>query len=89
MNEDSLSLVVGCNSTYQIWKCLQEHYLASTKEQELHLKGQLIVKKGDDESLEDFIRKFKKTCDSLAAIRKPLDDLDKVFQFSKVVGSRY
>ncbi|GKV49630.1 hypothetical protein SLEP1_g56371 [Rubroshorea leprosula] len=89
MNEDSLSLVVGSNSTYQIWKCLQDHYLAATKEQELYLKGQLIVKKGDDESLEDFIRKFKKTCDSLAAIQKPLDDLDKVFQLSKVVGSCY
>ncbi|GKV27238.1 hypothetical protein SLEP1_g36431 [Rubroshorea leprosula] len=90
MNEEALSLVVGCDSAFQIWKCLKEHYLASTKEQELHLKGQLVVKRGgDDESLEDFIRKFKRTCDSLAAIRKPVDDLDKVFHLSRVVGGRY
>ncbi|GKV28213.1 hypothetical protein SLEP1_g37295 [Rubroshorea leprosula] len=89
MNEEALSLVVGCDSAFQIWKCLKEHYLASTKEQELHLKGQLAIKRGDDESLEDFIRKFKRTCDNLAAIRKPVDDLDKVFQLSRVVGGRY
>ncbi|GKV19865.1 hypothetical protein SLEP1_g30068 [Rubroshorea leprosula] len=68
MNEEALSLVVGCDSAFQIWKCLKEHYLASTKEQELHLKGQLAIKQGDDESLKDFIRKFKRTCDNLAAI---------------------
>ncbi|GKV19425.1 hypothetical protein SLEP1_g29686 [Rubroshorea leprosula] len=89
MNEDSLSLVVGSNSAYEIWKCLEEHYLASTKEQELQLKGQLTIKRGSNESLEAFLKKFKNTCDSLAAINKPLDDLDKVFHLSRVVGSRY
>ncbi|GKV20635.1 hypothetical protein SLEP1_g30733 [Rubroshorea leprosula] len=39
MNEEALSLVVGCDTTSQIWKCLEEHYLASTKEHKLHLKG--------------------------------------------------
>ncbi|GKV12100.1 hypothetical protein SLEP1_g23295 [Rubroshorea leprosula] len=89
MNEDSLSLVVASNSAYEIWKCLEEHYLASTKEQEIQLKGQLSIKRGSNESLEDFLKKFKSTCDNLTAIRKPLDDLDKVFQLSRVVGSRY
>ncbi|GKV09713.1 hypothetical protein SLEP1_g21170 [Rubroshorea leprosula] len=54
----------------------------------MHLKGQLAVKRGDGEPLEEFIRKFKRTCDNLAAIRKPLEDLDKVFQLSRVVGTR-
>ncbi|GKV53084.1 hypothetical protein SLEP1_g59630 [Rubroshorea leprosula] len=52
MNEEALSLVVGCDTTSQIW------------------------------------RKFKGTYDSLAAIRKPVDDLDKVFQLSRVIGTR-
>ncbi|GKV27133.1 hypothetical protein SLEP1_g36338 [Rubroshorea leprosula] len=39
MNEEALSLVVGCESAFQIWKSLEDHYLASTKEQEMHLKG--------------------------------------------------
>ncbi|GLT52666.1 hypothetical protein SLA2020_259920 [Shorea laevis] len=89
MNEEALSLVVGCDSAFQIWKSLEDHYLASTKEQEMHLKGQLAVKRGDGEPLEEFIRKFKRTCDNLAAIRKPLEDLDKVFQLSRVVGARF
>ncbi|GKV37494.1 hypothetical protein SLEP1_g45521 [Rubroshorea leprosula] len=79
MNEEALSLVVGCDTTSQIWRCLEDHYLASTKEQEIHLKGQLTIKQGDGESLEIFIRKFKGTYDGLAAIRKLVDDLDKVF----------
>ncbi|GKV07645.1 hypothetical protein SLEP1_g19392 [Rubroshorea leprosula] len=89
MNEESLSLVVGCESALQIWRCLEEHYLASSKESELHLKGQLATKRGDGESLDDFIRKFKRTCDNLAVIRKLVADLDKVFQLSRVVGTRY
>ncbi|GKV20239.1 hypothetical protein SLEP1_g30396 [Rubroshorea leprosula] len=89
MNEEALSLVVGCDSTFQIWKCLEDHYLASTEEQEMQLKGQLAIKRGDGESLEEFIRKFKRTCDNLATIKKPLEDLDKVFQLSRVVGARY
>ncbi|GKV34540.1 hypothetical protein SLEP1_g42906 [Rubroshorea leprosula] len=75
------------NLAYEVW--LKGHYLASSKEQELHLKGELAIKKGDNESLENFIRKFKGICDSLVAIPKPLDDLDKVFQLSRVVGTRY
>ncbi|GKV27068.1 hypothetical protein SLEP1_g36278 [Rubroshorea leprosula] len=55
----------------------------------LVLKEQLATKRGDNESLEDFIRKFKGTCDRLAAINKPLDDLDRVLQLSRVVGIRY
>ncbi|GKV03485.1 hypothetical protein SLEP1_g15775 [Rubroshorea leprosula] len=89
MNEESLSLVVGYDSALQIWRCLEEHYLASSKESELHLKGQLATKRGDGESLNDFIRKFKRTCDNLAAICKPVANLDKVFQLSRVVGTRY
>ncbi|GKV03489.1 hypothetical protein SLEP1_g15779 [Rubroshorea leprosula] len=89
MNEESLSLVVGYDSALQIWRCLEEHYLASSKESELHLKGQLATKRGDGESLDDFIIKFKRTCDNLAAICKPVANLDKVFQLSRVVGTRY
>ncbi|GKV27558.1 hypothetical protein SLEP1_g36720 [Rubroshorea leprosula] len=89
MNEEALSLVVGCDTANQIWRCLEEHYLVSSKEQELYLKGQLVTKREDNESLEDFIRKFKGVCDRLAAIRKPLDDLDKVFHLSRVVGTRF
>lgn len=86
MNEDTLSLVVGCESTLVVWRCLEEYYLASTKERQLHLKSQLDINRENNESLEEFTRKF---CDSLAAINKPLDDLDKFFQLSRVVGSRF
>ncbi|XP_020099653.1 uncharacterized protein LOC109718063 [Ananas comosus] len=88
MAEEVLGLVIGCNNVREIWKCLDEHFFDSTKEKEMHLKNQLAVLKGN-QPLDEFIRKFKHSCDCLAAIQQPLDDVDKVFQLSRVLGSRY
>lgn len=88
MSEEVHSLVIGCNTTRQIWKCLEEHVLASIKEREIQLKNQLATIKVNL-SLDEFIRRFKHTCDSLAAIQQPLENLDKVFQLSRVLRSCY
>ncbi|GKV27057.1 hypothetical protein SLEP1_g36265 [Rubroshorea leprosula] len=79
------------NPDHDVWLnndgLLTSWLLGTMKEEALSLV--LATKRGDNESLEDFIRKFRGTCDRLAAIHKPLDDLDKVFQLSRVVGIRY
>ncbi|CAI9758863.1 unnamed protein product [Fraxinus pennsylvanica] len=46
------------------------------------------IKKGA-QSLDEYLRDFKSICDNLAAIKKPVSDLDKVFQFSQGLGPRY
>lgn len=88
MVEKVLGLVVNCQSVGEFWECMEEHFLASTKYKEMQLKNQLAVKKGN-QSLEEFIRKIKLLCDSLAVIQKPMEDVDKVFQLSKCIGSKY
>ena len=40
-------------------------------------------------SLDEYIRKFKVICDSLAAIKKPLDETNKVFQLARGLGPKY
>lgn len=40
-------------------------------------------------SLDDYIKKFKFLCDKLAAIKKPMDDTNKVFTFARGLGLIY
>ena len=46
------------------------------------------MKKGS-RSVEDYLREFKSICDNLAAIKKPVSDMDKVFQFAHGLGGDY
>ncbi|KAK3230465.1 hypothetical protein Dsin_002346, partial [Dipteronia sinensis] len=48
----------------------------------------MTLKKGS-RSLDEYLRDFKSIYDNLAAIKKPVPDLDKVFQFSYGLGPRY
>ena len=45
MTKEALGLIVGCNTTRQIWKYLEEHLLALKNEREMQLKTQLTNKK--------------------------------------------
>ena len=46
------------------------------------------LKKGT-RSLDEYLREFKGVCDALAVVRKPVHDLDKVFQLAQVLGTKY
>lgn len=40
-------------------------------------------------SVDDYLKKFKSICDNLAAIGKPVSDIDKVFQVAHGLGAKY
>ena len=73
----------------QLIKCgsLEEHLLPNTKEKEIRLKDNL-GKKGSL-SIKEYVRRFKSICDNLAAINKPMADVDKVFQLAGSLGLKY
>ncbi|XP_075474740.1 uncharacterized protein LOC142505585 isoform X1 [Primulina tabacum] len=48
----------------------------------------MVIKKGS-RPLGEYLKEFKSICDNLAAIRKPVPDLEKVFQFARGLGSQY
>ncbi|TXG67687.1 hypothetical protein EZV62_008962 [Acer yangbiense] len=82
MKEDLQSSIFGSETALQIWTSLEEQLLPVTIEKEGHLKGMLMTIQKGSRSLEDYLRDFKSICDNLAAIKKPVPDLDMVFQFA-------
>lgn len=77
------------NTAFEVWLALAQQLLPNTVEKEGNLKNMLVgIKKGSC-SLEEYLREFKSICDNLAAIKKPVLDLDKVFQFADGLGGQY
>ena len=68
MKEEVLSMIFGGDTAYSIWNNLQEQLLPNTEENEAQLKNGLYSLSQESLSLDDFLRKFKETCDKLAAI---------------------
>lgn len=87
--EDVLASLEGIDSAYKVWKSLEDSLLTMTKENEIHLNESLLTLKKGNSSVEEYIRKFKAICDKLAALKKPLDDLTKVFHLARGLGSKY
>jgi hypothetical protein len=89
MKEETLSLIYGGDTAFSIWSAINEQLLPDSEDNEAQLKNNLYGLSKGTLSLEEYIRKFKDICDKLAAIGKPLSDVDKVFQISKGLGNKY
>ena len=89
MTEEVLGMVIGEESAYEVWSSLQEQLLPMTREKVVHLTDQLQSLKKGSLIMDEYLRKFKTICDSLAAVNKPLDDVDKVFQLARGLGMEY
>lgn len=89
MCEDVLSLIVGGETSREVWLSIEEQILPATKEQESWLKDNLYSIKKGNIPIDEFLRKFKNLCDNLAAIGKPIPDDDKVFQIARALGPKY
>ncbi|KAH9669465.1 retrovirus-related pol polyprotein from transposon RE1 [Citrus sinensis] len=89
MTEEVMSGIVGVENAQQIWSSLEDQLLPMTKEKEVHLMDRLATLKKGSLSVEEYVRKYKHICDCLAAINKPVNDLDKVFGLARGLGYRY
>lgn len=69
MNEDILGTKVGLQTACDIWH--------NSEVQEAWLKDSPYSLKKSSSKLDDFLKKFRITCDKLAAIGKPLSDMTK------------
>ena len=88
IKEEMQSSVLEAESTtaYQIWTSLEEQLLPITVEKEGLLKNMIVTSKKGSRTLDEYLKEFKSICDNLAAIKKPISDLDKVFQFARGLG---
>ncbi|KAL5786305.1 hypothetical protein ACOSQ2_008697 [Xanthoceras sorbifolium] len=90
IKEDVLSLVMGETGTaFTVWVALEQHLLPITIEKESNLKRLLMGIKKGSRSIDEYLKDFKNICDNLAAIQKPVSDIDKVLQFASGLGNQY
>ena len=90
MKQDVLSLIFETQiaMAFEVWTSLQQQLLHIIVEKEGHLKYMMMTLKRGSRSLDEYLRDFKSICDNLVAIKEPVFDLDKVFQFSRGLGPR-
>ena len=89
LTEESMSVVVGLSTSRDVWFRLETTFSHKSKSRELRLRDELQTMKKHDKSLSDFSREFRALCDQLAAMGRPIDDLDKVHWFLRGLGSSF
>ncbi|XP_074575272.1 uncharacterized protein LOC141831767 [Curcuma longa] len=89
MREDMQGSIEEIGSACSLWTSLEEQLLPTTIEKEGLLKNMLMTIKKGSRSIDEYLKDFKSICDNLAAIKKSVPDLDKVFQFARGLGPKY
>lgn len=86
---DDLHYTFGLDTTFLVWKAIKDNLLSIMKEQEIYLIDNLIRLKKEDLLVDKNIKRFCSLCDNLAAISKPINDVDKCFHLSHGLGPKY
>lgn len=81
ISEEVLVMIEGTETAQQ--DSLADQLLTMTKENEIHLNESLLSLKKGSLSIDEYLKKFKSLCDQLAAMKKPIDDLTKVFHVAR------
>jgi len=84
-----MSEVLGLKHAHEAWTTLEASFSNRSKTRELQLKDELQLMQRGSKSVAEFSRLFKGLCDQLAAIGRPIDDLDKVHWFLRALGPDY
>jgi len=87
--KESMSEVLGLKHAHEAWTTLEASFSNRSKTRELQLKDELQLMQRGSKSVAEFSRLFKGLCDQLAAIGRPIDDLDKVHWFLRALGPDY
>jgi hypothetical protein len=89
LSEDTLSLVIGLDSSQEVWNALHIAFAHDSQEREFHLTQKLQTLKKGTSNMTEYVREFKLICDDLAAIGKPIESQKKVFWLLNGLGSEY
>jgi len=76
IDKEVLAQVIHCESSSEVWSCLESLYSRQTTAKSFQLKQQLRSVKKESMSINDYILKIKTIGHSLAAIGEPLSDKD-------------
>ncbi|KAJ0024683.1 hypothetical protein Pint_06793 [Pistacia integerrima] len=77
LTEESMGEVLGLSHAHEAWTTLEASFSHRSKTRELQLKEELQLMQRGSKSVAEFSHLFKGICDQLAAIGRPIDNLDK------------
>ncbi|GLT87980.1 hypothetical protein SLE2022_060270 [Rubroshorea leprosula] len=81
LSKEVLGIAVGLETSSKVWKALEDHFAQSSQDREFHLMQELSSIQKADDTLNEYIRKFKYICDELSTIGKTISDKNKVYWF--------
>lgn len=87
--KEVLIMLEGLENAHQVWNSLEEMLLSITTENKIHTNESLHTLKKELLTMEEYIKCFKILSDKLVAMKKPLDDLTKVFMLVRGLGDEY
>lgn len=79
MSEDILSLVIGLDSSQQVWNALYTAFGHDYQEREFHLTKKLQTFRKETLTVTEYVRDFKLICDDLDVIGEPIESQKKLF----------
>lgn len=89
LSEEILGHAVGLETSAAVWKALENAFAQSSQAREFQLEAEISLLQKGDMSLTHYLSKFKRLCDDLVAIGKPISDEKKVFCLLKGLGPNY
>ena len=87
MTESVLRIVLGCKTSFEVWKALEKLSGSQNKTRALQLKNQMMMTKKNDLSVYDYFHKMKGIADSMAATGAPMSDYDFMISVLGGIGS--
>jgi hypothetical protein len=79
LSEDILSLVIGLDSSQEVWNTLYTAFAHDYQVREFHLTQKLQTLRKEILTMTEYVRDFKLIYDDLDAIGKPIESQKKLF----------
>ena len=89
LSEDVLGIVVGLDTSVEVWNALVHAFAQVSNDRRLELKKRLTTIQRGSAPLQDYLRRFKTVCDDLATIGKSIPDHKKTFWLLSGLGKGY
>lgn len=78
LTEESLPEILGCKTSRAAFLALEVVFAHALLSRANQLRAELFALQRDAMTVDEFARKFKYVCDQLAAIGRPIYDIDKI-----------
>ncbi|KAL3644258.1 Helix-loop-helix protein 2 [Castilleja foliolosa] len=89
LSESILPLMIGLNSSSEIWSVLERNFASQSKAKTLQYKLQLQTTKKGNSSMRDYLAKIKMCCDLLATTGNAVSQSDQIMHILSGLGSEY